>query len=859
VAAVSERSLAPRISVVDIHDNIVWSRFGHLSLVYRIDAFHEPGLDGADFNSAALLAENCWTGLPEGTFYQFYVFVDQRRGVRRLVQALPPIAGESPKDRLFEEFRKARLRELTREEEGGTAANLVQDRRHYLCATFTPVLPRPSALRRACDDVMGRFTTWLGGAGSRRSGGRWMTTYDTLVEQSRRFARRVEVGLSQMGLGFERCSTPEIVRLAYELLNPTASGTVDVDSLSERARSERDGLPRSIVEQIPYAGDTSPVWSLLNDDLLIRRDHLRLGDRFVSVISLKELPDRTEPGILVPLLALNRERYLVYYRVDIPRAGVELAALRAKATLAAGLKLENFIVKSDRTDPQANAVEKQSDAAMERIISSAQRIFGTTLQLVLYEGSAAALEEGIQETLGALSRAHGLRGYRETYLLLEAYLSLVPGAPPLVERRRKTLTPVMVDMLPMWGFQSGEGKVPFLTPTNGLVLYDPFDTGAQPNANILVTGTSGAGKSFAVSYLLSGYEVACAGRQERAPFTFILDNGASYRRYIELRPDGRYVAYSFEQPPGVQPFVWHDGSEDLDEHVSRLEWLLLDLLHVSEADPERFERKKAAIEAALYKVYREGVDRDFKGFAQVLGAIPDGKDLVTALFPFTEGKFAKLFEERPGTSPAEGVHAVCYDFLHLAEHRDFAALALRLCVYEIRRFAARMARRHYRTFLVIDESWALLEGTGGGGVASIAGPFLASSVRMGRKEGMSVIGLSQVIEDFVRSPYGAAIVGNSSTKLIGQPGGESVEGLRVHLRLTDRQVEQVRRLSRTPRYHEFLLIQGDRNNVVRVPADPFSKWVFTTSPKDRERLARVAEERPDLSLLEMVRSLAAEG
>src|SRR4029453_4416391 len=93
----------------------------------------------------------------------------------------------------------------------------------------------------------------------------------------------------------------------------------------------------------------------------------------------------------------------------------------------------------------------------------------------------------------------------------------------------------------------------------------------------------------------------------------------------------------------------------------------------------------------------------------------------------------------------------------------------------------------HRTFLVIDESWALLEAGSGGGVVAMAGPFLSSSVRMGRKEGMSVIGLSQVIEDFVRSPYGAAIVGNSSTKLVGQPGGESVEGLRVNLRLTDRQ------------------------------------------------------------------------
>ncbi len=859
MAPVTERSLAPHINVVDIHGDILWSRSGHLSVVYRLDAFHEPGLDGAEFDSAALLAENCWAGLPEGTFYQFYVFVDQRRGVRLLDAALPPISGDSPTERLLEEFRRARRHELTRLEETGNAANLVQDRRHYLCATFRPLIPSTSLFDGPLHTLSARLRGWVGQGGPARPKGRWETTYDALVEEAGRFARRVEVGLSQMGLGHERCRTPEIVRLAYELLNPTAAATAEIDSLSERARAERDGLPRSIVDELPYAADTSPVWSLLNDDLLVRRDHIRLGDRFVGIISLKELPDRTEPGILVPLLALNRERYVLYYRVDIPRAGAELAALRAKATLAAGLKLENFLVKSDRTDPQANAVEKQSDAAMERLISSTQRVFGTTLQLVLYEASASNLEEGVQETLGILSRAHGLRGYRETYLLQEAYLSLLPGAPALVERRRKTLTPVMVDMLPVWGFQSGEGKVPFLTPQNGLVLYDPFDTGSQPNANILVTGTSGAGKSFAVSYLLSGYEVACAGRGERPPFTFILDNGASYRRYIELRPDGRYVAYSFEHPPGVQPFLWREGDEDLDEHVSRLEWLLLDLLHVSETEPERFERKKAAIEAALYKLYRDGLDADFRGFAQALEATPEGREFVTALFPFTEGKFAKLFEVRPDGIPTEDVHAFCYDFLHLTEHRDFAALALRLCVYEIRRFAARMSRRHHRTFLVIDESWALLEGTAGAGVASMAGPFLSSSVRMGRKEGMSVIGLSQVIEDFVRSPYGAAIVGNSSTKLVGQPGGESIEGLRVNLRLTDRQVEQVRRLTRTPRYHEFLLIQGDRCNVVRVPADPFSKWVFTTSLKDRERIARLAEARPELSLLDQVRLLAAEG
>src|SRR5262245_63638957 len=109
MASVTERSLAPELSLVDVHDDIVWSRTGHLTLVYRIEAFHEPGLDGADFDSAALMAENCWSGLPEGTSYQFFVFVDQHQGRRRLEEALAPIRGASRREQLFEEFRRQRL------------------------------------------------------------------------------------------------------------------------------------------------------------------------------------------------------------------------------------------------------------------------------------------------------------------------------------------------------------------------------------------------------------------------------------------------------------------------------------------------------------------------------------------------------------------------------------------------------------------------------------------------------------------------------------------------------------------------------------------------------------------------------
>ena len=42
-------------------------------------------------------------------------------------------------------------------------------------------------------------------------------------------------------------------------------------------------------------------------------------------------------------------------------------------------------------------------------------------------------------------------------------------------------------------------------------------------------------------------------------------------------------------------------------------------------------------------------------------------------------------------------------------------------------------------------------------------------------------------------------------------------------------------------------------------ADAFSRWVFTTSLKDRERYAELSAQHPELDLIGQVRKLAVEG
>jgi hypothetical protein len=857
-AEAAERSFAPLLSLVDVLDDLLWHRDGRVSLVYRLEALHEPSLSDDDFDKHAFLAENAFnSGVPDGTAWQFFVIVDHREGLQEIEQAFPPITDTSPVGLLFEEFRRSRVRELTKAEATAAGATLVQSRRHYLVVSFAPTALNAPLWREWALKARG----WLrnGPPDGRMGWGKYGDAYRRTLEQAARLDRAVRVALLQMALGFSRCHTPEMVNFYFGLLNPTAAPHASVDGLSARARVERDCLPRSIVDDEPWMADSSPVSSLLADDLVVRKESLRIGDWHLAIVSLREMPDRTEPGMLVPLLHLGRERYVVGYRVDVPRASAEIAALRAKATLAAGLRLQNFLVESDRRNAAAEAVQRQSDEAVDRMISSTQRICGISLQFAVYERSASALDEAVQELLGVLSRAHGLRGVREQFMLRRAYVSFLPGAPLLAERRRKALTPNAVDMLPIYDFRQGRGMVPFLTPQNSLALVDPWNP-TLPNANVLITGTSGSGKSFLASTILSGYELACRCQGGPAPQVFVLDNGASYRSFMELRPDGRYVTFSVDRPPGVDVFAWTPDDGSLAEHVSRLEWLLLDLLKVGTEPEERFERMKACIEEALLRLYQQEAARNMQAFAAQLGRIPHAAELLPGLFPFIEGKFARLLLPNPEVALDRGVRAVCYDFAGLGEHRDLASVALRLVIYQVWRWAARAAGRRERTFLLIDESWALMDReTGNGSLARQGAPFISASVRMGRKAGMSVLSLSQSILDWSESSHGQAIIGNSGTRFIGASGPGEIEALRRHLSLSDRQVEDVRRLARSERYHEFLLVQGAVSQVVRVPADPFSRWVFTTSPADRDRLARLAETQPEVPLLDRILSLAAEG
>jgi hypothetical protein len=860
-----EASLLDFLPVRDVESDVIWSPTGHVTLLYELEAHHEPGLTDEECNTKARQADNAWNAMPEEMVYQFLVVADSRKGREAVEKAWPPIAVDDETGRILEAYRSARMKELLREDPTTGGLDLVLERRHFFAATFLPKAINPSWF----DNPLGKTAQILGmvpRASLRESP---IGVHKRILTEIATANRRVQSGLWQMGLTFRQCKNEDIVSFLYQLLNPDASCATDLRELPLRpvllrGGSEdprRSGDEREIRANAPWAADYSPLHVLADDDHQVEWNYLRIGSKCAGIITLKELPKEVEPGTLVPLVSLGRRRFVISYRINKPRKAPTVRRLRRKGMLAHGLSVHNYFVETDHKDVQMSEIAKQVETALHRIYAMGECVFGVTLQILVYEDDRERLDEACAEVLGVMASANGLHGYREAPGLFDAYLGMVPGG-LAVERECELMTREMVDLMPVFDVGQWKGMVPFRTSRNTCTWVDQFDTTICPNANAFIIGASGSGKSYLGNTLLLSYRIAAAARGLEPPCMYIIDCGGSYDRAMRILPDGVSRTFTPDSVPGIDPFVF-DGDEPLEDHITALAWLLLDLYQIEEQPRERFTRLQGVLEQALPAVYGASGRRDFEGLDKALAAIggEDAELLRRSAARFRSGSLARLFRPDPKTALADDVRAVAYDFAGLQGQADQAAIALRLVVFEIRRRTARLHRKRIRSLVLFDESWMLLNSESGQkNVVSAAGPFIAEYVRTARKVGGGVLALSQQLTDFMRCPWGPAIVSNSATKFIGATGGETeVMDLKQYLGITDRQVKQIQGLRTKPR--EFLLIQGGaggggRTEVVQVTSDPLSLWTFGTSPAERQRMAAIAAAHPELSVFDQIQLLA---
>ena len=610
--------------------------------------------------------------------------------------------------------------------------------------------------------------------------------------------------------------------------------------------------------------------SILNET----ETYLNLDGYLYSVVSLKELPDATFPGMLQKFSTLGFP-VVVSGQVLIPDQVKVLKSYKKRLQkMIAAQKDANGNYKSN---PEAEVAQAQLMQVQRDIISSSLKTAKLSLSVVVrtshpavtfgdLERSERELANRTQEVLNAFTHMNGAKAVLETIAKRRIFLGTLPGMGETDKREQDMLTPNAADLVPVEMPWTGTRKSPlilFETPYRQLIPYSMFDPDLT-DANGLLMAQTGGGKTLAAQQMLLMVARANA-------VVSILERGDSYQPLVELM-GGEMIEMSLDSDQTINPWDLPKGeTKPSNDQISFLKNLTRHMLGENtppDLDIDLLDSVLLEAIASTYKRCSAKTSNPIPLFGDLAAELAHWQDRdrnqkINAMAQMAstklrawadEGPYARLFD-RPTTIQLDNP----WLYFNVERLKDDKRLehAMSLLIAHTATYRA-SGWTGRPSIVMLDECWALLES-----------PILAGVVvqlfRTARKRYASIWGISQTPEDFVGTPdkpneYGAGIIKNSTTKIIGKQPGD-MTALREHLHLNETALNQIKTFAHPKKGHsaEFLIAIGEKaesTHTIRIVPSPVDYWITTTYPRERTYRKWWLAEHRAATLLETYEALA---
>lgn len=294
--------------------------------------------------------------------------------------------------------------------------------------------------------------------------------------------------LEGCGMQLKSMSADDIARVIYQNLNPSRAQFEPTPKLSAYRINEANSsatLPQSTRERLVFG------------DLIFGTDDFVLNGVSHRIITIKNMPEVTYAGMLASILRLPFH-YELTVSLEIPDQSRELAKLQSRRRMAHSLAAGT----SQRpTDLENESKLSSTEDLLREILNSGQKIFSFQFRIALKtpntKDAKRNLERMSREVLSRIRSLSGAEAIHETVGSWKIFKNDLPFAPIEQIRGKRIKTNNLADFLPLYGPRRGDDDpvVILHNRLGGLVSFNPFDP-KLPNYNALVTGSSGAGKSF---------------------------------------------------------------------------------------------------------------------------------------------------------------------------------------------------------------------------------------------------------------------------------------------------------------------------------------------------------------------------
>jgi type IV secretion system protein TrbE len=269
-------------------------------------------------------------------------------------------------------------------------------------------------------------------------------------------------------------------------------------------------------------------YQVVNSDIEAERDHLRVGDHIVRVLTMKEAITETRPLVRDALLKIPANFYVVTEWIPLPvdKARKEVNKRRRHFNLSKTGFVSQLGNDVTKTNPRDVLVDESKQADVDnlgdclRVLGDGQSLGDFSLTIVLYGRSSsshsspglsspdrptAELEQLVGEFTGVFTNADG-NLFTETYNQLNAYFATVPGNYALNLRRLYLLNTNYADLSFLFTILPGEKTNAHLGTEYLAALETDNSTPYFLNlhngevAHTLILGMTGSGKSFLRKY-----------------------------------------------------------------------------------------------------------------------------------------------------------------------------------------------------------------------------------------------------------------------------------------------------------------------------------------------------------------------
>jgi type IV secretory pathway VirB4 component len=557
----------------------------------------------------------------------------------------------------------------------------------------------------------------------------------------------------------------------------------------------------------------------------INSDYLRLGGKYLRTIFVINYPRYISVGWFSPIVNLNSTFDIAMFFYPI-KSAIILKQLKNKVGV-----LEAQIIsdaeKGAARDPIRETALRDIEALRDALTQGTEKFFQFALYVTIYADSLeelSSLSDEIENIFGSrlvYSKKvfyQSEQGFNSTMPLGndELYIAFNMNSSPVASSFPFISSELTSDNGILYGINRHN---------NSLILFDRF---SLQNANTVVFATSGAGKSYAIKLeiirsLMMGVEV------------IVIDPENEYK-HLSDAVGGTYINISLASENKINPFdlqrtVSGDSkAEDIIRSAvitsKGLIRLMLGQL-TNEEDSiidrsllETYYKKDITPESDLSKV-EPPIMEDFQ---DILEGTEGGAELAMRLRKFTQGTFAGLFNSP--TNVKMDNQLICFSV------RDLEDELRPIAIYSIINHIWNTVRSEMRKrILVIDEAWWMMQ-------HEDSAKFIFALVKRCRKYYLGVTTITQDVNDFLVSPYGQAIVTNSSLQLLLKQSPAVIDLVQKTFVLT----EGEKYLLLECGVGEGIFFAGSKHAAIKIVASYTEDQIITSDPKQLLEIEEAKKE-----------------